>query len=736
MLTFQQRPFVSPATKIGDRWVAHVRAPEVQTSNIRHPNDRNKALLHVSRNSKLTLMYQNESGAWKSTSAVLETIETSEQVITHAAIGEHGDHAIAITHDLSSRIRVYQISINWNAPPPRQPGQMVPVSPSLQISHLTVVDNVHSQHSGAAVLNLLRILPAITDSARGLSLPTTIIAGFTHAVPSSGIQTSPAFTAIAQWHIDTAQPALHESFKKMKTGPDTSTTLAQVTVLRRQPDVITSKTIISLDAQATDDAVLGLLASDGSLDFRDRFTMNSLEPYGDTSQVTSLAQSGFEHVAGPHHPHAAVSVDGCCLVIAGSEDKLLVKPMSFRYGWQVMSDEIVDNQALVEAGAVCIARQYVLACYANAVGDETLALLSPHANHETQALVNSMIVRTLTPRIDIALIDAIQQRTRATEEVVYRAMAAQLLIGTDCKTGRRSFAGQFAHTTLSLRSLNSACLNVTTFLRLAQQRTGTRHNMATEMLISLKSHMRWTLDLAIVIVNTLVNIKHEVADNKDSTALQALVKFTAETKHPFAHILLSAPTRIMLRSLAQIVSRNLEMANHDLSQTQSDYERAQLTDLLAEMSRFPFKLSLFEMLMQEFDNAIRSDYMKCGASSERRAEIEWGMMCEGLVPEEFRSAIDVLLNQLLPKLLEGTDQGKLCLWDTSSVASSHVGPDANGKRYDVVRKTPLLEHMKIRVCRRCGSESEGIPAQKDAAWLKNETRSCICRSLWMQDSFT
>jgi mediator of RNA polymerase II transcription subunit 16 len=679
-------------------------------------------------------LYQNESSAWKSTSADLEPIETSEQVISHAAIGEHGENAIAVTHDLSSRIRLYQISINWNASQSRQPGQAVPVSPTLQISHLTVVDNIHSQHSGAAVLSLLRILPAVTDSSRDASSPTTITAGFTHASPSSGLQTSPAFSVIAQWHMDTVQPALHESFKKMKTGPDTSSTLAQVTVLRRQPDVITSKTIVSLDVQLTDDAVIALVASDGSLDFRDRFTMNSLEPYGDTSQVTSLAQSGFEHVAEPHHLHTAVSVDGCCLAVAGPDDRLLVKPMSFRYGWQVMNDEIVDTQALVEAGAVCIARQYVLACYVNASGDESLALLSPHANNETQALVNSMIVQTLTPRIDIALLGAGDQRTRATEEGVYRAMAAQLAIGTDFKSGRRSFAGQFAHTTLSLRSLNAACINVTSFFVRLQRQTGTKHSMPTELIVSFKDHIKWTFTLAIAVVNTFLKIKQEIVDDTDSTALQALVKHTTETCTPFAHVLFSAPSRIMLRSLAQMVSRHLEMANHGLSQAKSDFERAQLTDMISEMAKFPFKLSLFEALMTEFDAAIRNDYTKCGASSERRAELEWAMMCEGAVPAEFRLAIDLLLKKSLPKLLDGADQGKLYCWDTSSVVVSHLGPAPNGKRYDVMRKTPLHGSMTIRVCRRCGSETEDLSTSKDApAWLKAEAKVCICKGPWVQD---
>jgi mediator of RNA polymerase II transcription subunit 16 len=408
--------------------------------------------------------------------------------------------------------------------------------------------------------------------------------------------------------------------------------------------------------------------------------------------------------------------------------------MSFRYGWQVVNDEIVDNQALVEAGAVCIARQYVLACYANASGDESLALLSPHANNETQALVNSMIVQTLTPRIDIALLGPGDQRTRATEEGVYRAMAAQLAIGTDFKTGRRSFAGQFAHTTLSLRSLNAACLNVTSFLIRIQRQTGTKHNMPNEMIASFKDHIKWTFTLAIAIVNTFLKIKQEIADNTETTALQALAKLTTETSTPFAHVLLSSPSRIMLRSLAQMASRHLEMANHNLSQVKSEYERAQLNDIISEMAKFPFKLNLFEALMTEFDAAIRNDYTKSGASPERRAELEWAMMCDGVVPAEFRLAIDLLLKKSLPKLLEGTDLGKLYCWDTSSVVVSHLGPAPNGKRYDVMRKAPLHGGMTIRVCRRCGSETEDISTSKDApAWLKAEAKVCICKGPWVED---
>jgi mediator of RNA polymerase II transcription subunit 16 len=728
-----QRQSVSPATKVGDKWVANPQAPVVHTSKLRNPNDGRQALLHVSRNSKLTLLYQSES-AWKATSTVLEPVESSDQVITHAAINEHGDHAIVVTHDLSSRFRIYQVGINWNAPQSRQPNQIVPVSPNLEVTHLSVVDNIHSQHSSAAILTLLRVLPAVADSGHGTSSPTTILAGFTHAIPSSGLQTPPAFSVLAHWHVDNAQPALHESFKKMKTGPDTSSSLDQVTVLRRQPDIITNKVIVSLDVPLTSEAVVALLASDGTLDFRDRFTMNnSLEPYGDSTQVTSLAQSGFEHVLEQHHLHVATSIDGCCLVVAEADDTMLIKSMVFRYGWHATNDGLVDNQALIEAGAICIARQYVLSCYANASGDESLALIPTQATQETRALINAMIVRTLTPYVDLALLDATKQRGITMDSGMFRCMSAQLAIGTDYKTGRRSFPGQFAHITLSIRSLNASSFITQELINRMPRPAGTKPVIPPDVAVSFKGHIKWTLNLAVAIVTTLMRVKQEAADNSETTALQTIAKLTADTSTPFAHILISSPTRFMLRILAQMVSRYLEMANQNLPRTQSEYDKTQLNNLISEMSQFPFKLNLFEALMTEFDSAIRSVYTKSGATTERRAEIEWALMCTGTIPPEFRPAIDMLLQTSLPKLLEGADLGKLHLWDTSSIAQSQIGLAADGKRYDVVRKTPLLDTMKLRVCRRCGSETEDIPlkdAHETPAWLRAEGRYCICKSHW------
>lgn len=716
--------------KVGEKWEAHSRVREAPPTRAHHPADGRQALFHVSRSAKLTLLYQQDVG-WQSTSVTLDTIGASQELLSHAAIGDHDGKTIIITHDFSSRFRVYRVTINWNAAQQaRAPGQIhTVVAPTLEIAHLTAVDSTHPQHTSSAVLTHLRVLPAYSDMTHAVS--TTIIAVFTQASSAiDGLQPQPSYSTIARWQVESVKPTLHESFKKMKPGADLPSSLGDVTLLSRMPDMIFNKIILSLDLQSFD-SMLVLSMSDGSLEYRDRPTMNSIDAYGDTSQVTSLPQTGFEHMAGDQNLHIALSPDSSGIVMIGTDGKATARSMTFRYGWQVLDDDLGGNASLIEAGAICIARQYAILSHIGASTDECLALVPSDATAAVRTTIIRMIHRILTRTLDLTMYDQARQQGALRDMSMHRSLAAQIVLGTDFKTGARTLSAQYAYVVLNLRVTIMALSASLT--RRSNVPADKQPSISPEIAISLIGHIKWTTNLFAHIINGIVNFQRNI--KQDGNISMAVAEFAVKHNTPVLHLMLSGFSRSMLRMLCPIIARFRDILSMVvLQRTRSSFEKSQVQEAIDLIDRLPFKPTALEVLMTEFEAMIRSVYTENDLSPERRTELELDIISECVIPSQFGPAIDTLLRIILPKMLDQTDMGKLYFWDTSCLNLANMRPPPGGMRYDAVRRTPLSAGMVLRCCRRCGSEMEDIPSEKLRTlpmWLVHTNRYCICTDFWV-----
>lgn len=370
-----------------------------------HPGAGRHAMLHISRSTELTLHYQNDGQGWLSTSTFLEFTRSSSDLISHAAIGEEGADLLAVTYDNSSRLRLYRVSIDWNATQhSRGPGLTYTlVNPTLEVHRLTASHNARAQHADGAKLTHLCLVPAVPEAAQSEATLPTVIAVFTQASFSvDASQSQGSFSVISQWRVEFSTPTLHTSFKKLN-GVDSKAVLNPVAVLRRNPDVMTNKVVLSVRSQMFD-TIIAFGVSDGTVEMRDRLSLEPIGPFGDTSTASNLPSSGFDHIGGAHNTHVFPSADGSGVAVVNSDGKLAARSMAFTHGWQVMEDEMGDNKAFIEAAAVCVARQYAFLCYNSVSNDESLALLPLEASLELRSLVVKTIFKMVNKSPDISMV--------------------------------------------------------------------------------------------------------------------------------------------------------------------------------------------------------------------------------------------------------------------------------------------------------------------------------------------
>lgn len=340
-----------------------------------------------------------------STSTFLESTQSSDELLSHAALGEDGADLLAVTYDNSSRMRLYRVTIEWNASQhSRGPGQTYTlVAPTLQVHHLTASHNARAQHADGAKLTHLRIIPTVPEAAQTQPTLPTVIAVFTQtSFAVDATQSQGSFSVIAQWRVESSMPTLHASFTKL-TGANSKAVHNTITVLRRMPDIMTNKVILSVRSMMFD-TIVAFGASDGTVEMRERINMDIIGPFGDTNTASNLPSSGFDHLAGPHNDHVTLSADGSGIVVVRADGTIAARAMAFTHGWQVMEDDIGDNKAFIEAAAVCVARQYAFLCYNSISNDESLALLPIEASLELRSMVVKTIFKMVNKSPDISMV--------------------------------------------------------------------------------------------------------------------------------------------------------------------------------------------------------------------------------------------------------------------------------------------------------------------------------------------
>ena len=693
---------------------------------LHHPGENKNALVHVSRSGKLSLLYQQDGHGWQKVMRDIVSPGSSDELLSHAAFCDNGGTLLLVTHDCARQLRLYSVAIHWNASQAnRQGGTCTVLSPALDIGHLTAVEHVAPQHSDNARLTHLRLLPAVDNALEQHDqTSSTVLACFVHASLPADINQphQDSFTVLAPWHVETIMPTLHESFGKLKANSQPTPTTASVTVLRRQPDVVSHKTFLAMSTQAFD-SIVSLASSDGTIEFRERSTMTSIEPYADTTFVSSLAQSGFEHSPGPHNLHVAMSADGSCTACVLTDGRLDSRLMALRYGWHMIEDGISDTKGMVETAIVCLAREYAILCYSSGSSDEVLALLPPDLNHDLRHMFVKEIIRTTNRPTDFSLLEAQKAQMLVLKDpILPRALSAQLVMGTKAGSTERTMTGQLAWAVLNLKH---------TCMTLAQS-VSRPETVKPEVLHSLRGIFHYAIDFMVSIMEGVMAARRNAAQS--ATAKSIYEDYTAAGTNPWMHVLFCSFARTLLRFQTMYLPRYLMSVQQTVGKSRSITERQHLIEALNYAKTMPFKFQTFEQLASDVDQAIRDAFTQNDVSDKRRADIELEMLTEGTLPDEMLPVLQSLLDSTVPKIEEGVDDGKLYFWDTELLGMATTVAPRGGKRIDVVTKMPLIDGMNLRRCRRCGSEMQDIPLEKmreQPMWLISAHRHCICNAGWV-----
>ena len=199
--------------------------------------------------------------------------------------------------------------------------------------------------------------------------------------------------------------------------------------------------------------MLALAASDGTVDFRDRDTLESVTADGDDAKVTSLPQAGFAFLGGEACTDVAMSHNACMILLTRPDDVLHLSTMDYLNDW---SEARLDD-CQTQAALACIAREFALLTSQQYAADEVLALVPPTLGLDMRCFIVSHIHRFLQRSVDYSSDEPQKQSQRALRDsLLYRLLSVQLVL---CYKGlpiQPDSSSKLAWVFLNLKSISTS----------------------------------------------------------------------------------------------------------------------------------------------------------------------------------------------------------------------------------------------------------------------------------------
>lgn len=159
-------------------------------------------------------------------------------------------------------------------------------------SWLCAGPNENSHDASLAELSFLHVLPAVMDNTGSSTVPPLILSVRSRNIGDESFQE--AQSVLDRWEAVESKQYLDSAFEQLGNRRNSiSSELPNIIKLKKLESILINKVIIGIqDIQYG--KIIILTMSDGSIEYRDRFTFEEVYSAQDVSKVMTLRQVGWE----------------------------------------------------------------------------------------------------------------------------------------------------------------------------------------------------------------------------------------------------------------------------------------------------------------------------------------------------------------------------------------------------------------------------------------------------------
>ncbi|KAI1859795.1 hypothetical protein JX265_010244 [Neoarthrinium moseri] len=603
-----------------------------------HPNPAKSAFFCITTVGLLKMFWaQNITSKIEESSLELESVTSSDDLITHAAMVSDTRVAMATS---SKQLQVVQVVLNWGMPSQENMKGGLPqnqtLNPSLMgrpVAISTWLPGGPSEsHLDAAMtrLSLLEFIPTTFDSASRTWHPPLVVTVRSFVPTPDTPYNQETQSVIDTWEVILNQDqTMHHAFENLGSRRNSTGSSPSVTQrLKRLDPIIVNKIIIGITVVRMG-TVVCFSYSDGTVEYRDRITMNEVWTAPKLDRINSVHEAGFTHSGEPSCLQTAVSPTLFSLVQMCEDGKIKWHGVNYTLSDPASMD---DAQYRGVIAALTMSTAQLAATQSNV--DDILATARQFIGKErfAQDWVTE-IVRMMRIAVDYS--------EEAHHDALVRNQLLQMCFSTLSHFGwngnfqPRAFSGKMAMFALNLR-------NIVILITIAsnghmKERTPLDE---PEVVDALATCCKWSIDLLCWITDSLFCLL-------DDQKFQDLLKQPSQyaNMNPYLHskndislhMVLSSP----IRGLLSAVCRRMAHLHHVSQRAISYYEARNLSSdpnsrpsgsslalhqayrkMLGYTSSALVNVNDFEQLLGSLSKSIRQQYTESFGELGKRAAAE------------------------------------------------------------------------------------------------------------------
>ncbi|KAH6650006.1 mediator complex, subunit Med16 [Chaetomium tenue] len=295
-----------------------------------HPNPSKSAFLCVTTNGFLKLFFTQNNGRPEETALELESVTSSDDLITHASLCSDKNTLLVALATSSKQLRIVRVGIQWGLPQVDKQvlSQSQPLRPSLRESHVAVTSWVQYGSSESAVdasvsrLSHIEILPSAHTAQSQPMHPPVVLTVRSYVPQDASSYQQESQSIIDRWEVLSDQPqALVPAFEQLGSRNGNTSALPTLTHLRKLEPIILPKVVVAVTTTQFG-RVLCFAFSDGTVQYRNRFTMDEIYNELNTDSIMHPLQVGFHFVNDTPCLQVAFSPTNCSFVQIGEDSTI------------------------------------------------------------------------------------------------------------------------------------------------------------------------------------------------------------------------------------------------------------------------------------------------------------------------------------------------------------------------------------------------------------------------------
>ncbi|AEO65863.1 uncharacterized protein THITE_2143523 [Thermothielavioides terrestris NRRL 8126] len=706
-----------------------------------HPSPSKSALLCVTTNGTLKLFFLQSNGRLEETAIELESVTSSDDLITHASLCSDKNTLLLALATASRQLRVVRVSLQWGLPQvdKQVPPGSVPLRPSLREGHVAVTTWVQHGPSESPLdasmtqLSHIEILPSASEAQSQPLAPPVVLTVRSYVPQDSSAYHQESQSIIDRWEVLSDQPqSLHPAFEQLSSKDGAGFAPPTKTRLRKLDPIILPKIVVTVHT-AQFGRILCFAFSDGTVQFRDRFTMEELYREQNTDTISSPLQVGFQFINDTPCLQVAFSPTNCSF--AQLCEDWTVKWNKLHYPTADPSSPLPRTQLRPLAVALSVAASVTGAYQVS--NDDVLAVARPFAQmpNFTDAWIRET-VSILKVVVDYSEDAHHDQLVRNAYLQACFSMLSHLGFQGDFKP--RPFSARFAMLALNLR-------NMVVLITVASNTPVSIKEKLNplddpEVVEALAGWVKWGVDLLSWLVDclfALLNDSEVMAMLTDPKRFLELARYLRSKKDVSLHLLLCSSTRgflsaacrrlVHLESIssrtAQFYETNPQLQDPSATATPARPHPALIQAYLKVrrvVSSSVVKMQEFDRLLSGLGKDIQSAYQKTlsglaaavkppqGNLTEEQqqqyhdafikkaqTQCELDMLLGENPPPAFRDMLLRFFTTTLPEFRRHTDPAKLFFanYDVLEVednARALSARKAAGKYIDVFKRVELV----------------------------------------------